>query len=110
MRTLYGDVGGPGTFLVTGTRLGGHHGYDDAGAAAPLGGAVTGFTKTYKRERPESLVKAVDFEPSRKATEIVDLLVEETLRDPGAVEIGYTGDQRWTIGLEEQPADDGSTA
>ncbi len=27
----------------------------------PLGGAVTGFTKAYKRERPDALVKAVDF-------------------------------------------------
>jgi NAD(P)-dependent dehydrogenase (short-subunit alcohol dehydrogenase family) len=107
MRALYEQIGRPNTFLVSGTRLGGHHGYDDAGAVAPLGGAVTGFAKTYKRERPESLVKAVDFEPVRKVAEIVDLLIDETLRDPGAVEIGYTGYQRWTIGLEEQPAADG---
>ena len=100
----------PGTFLVSGTRLGGHHGYDEAGATFPLGGAVTGFTKTYKRERPDALVKAVDFEPERKASEIADLLVDETLRDPGAVEIGYTSDQRWTVGLEEQPAADGNPA
>jgi len=107
MRVLYEDVGHPGTFLVSATRLGGHHGYDDAGAVSPLGGAVTGFVKTHKRERVESLVKAVDFEADRNAEEIVDLLIEETLRDPGAVEIGYTGDQRWTVGLQEQPAADG---
>ncbi len=41
------------------------------------------------------------------AAEVADLLIEETLRDPGAVEIGYTGEQRWTVGLEEQPAADG---
>ena len=52
----------PGTFLISATRLGGQHGYDEAGAIAPLGGAVTGFTKAYKRERPDALVKAVDFE------------------------------------------------
>jgi acyl transferase domain-containing protein/NAD(P)-dependent dehydrogenase (short-subunit alcohol dehydrogenase family)/acyl carrier protein len=108
MRTLDEQLGRPGTFLVTGTRLGGHHGYDDAGATFPLGGAVTGFAKTYKRERPETLVKAVDFEPNRKASEIADLLVDETLLDPGAVEIGYTSDQRWTVGLEEQSAADGN--
>jgi acyl transferase domain-containing protein/acyl carrier protein/NAD(P)-dependent dehydrogenase (short-subunit alcohol dehydrogenase family) len=107
MRALYEHVAHPGTFLLAATRLGGHHGYDDAGAAAPLGGAVTGFTKTYKRERPESLVKAVDFESSRSATEVADLLIAETLRDPGAVEIGYTAEQRWTVGLDEQPASDG---
>ena len=35
MRRLYDDSSGPGTFLVTATRLGGRHGYDDAGAYAP---------------------------------------------------------------------------
>ena len=107
MRTLYENVSHPGNFLVSATRLGGHHGYDEAGASSPLGGAVSGFTKAFKRERTECMVKAVDFELNRTPAEIVDLLIEETLRDPGAVEIGYTGDQRWTIGLEEQPADNG---
>ncbi len=107
MRSLHEQVAHPGTFLVTATRLGGQHGYDQAGAVAPLGGAVVGFAKTYKRERPESQVKAVDFEPNRNAAEVADLLIEETLHDPGAVEIGYTCDQRWTVGLQEQPAADG---
>ncbi len=107
MRTLYEHMGRPGTFLVTATKLGGHHGYDDVGAVAPLGGAVTGFAKTYKRERAESLVKAVDFEANRNPNEVADLLIEETLRDPGAVEIGYTRGQRWSVGLQEQPAADG---
>jgi acyl transferase domain-containing protein/NAD(P)-dependent dehydrogenase (short-subunit alcohol dehydrogenase family)/acyl carrier protein len=107
MRALYEHVARAGTFFVSSTRLGGHHGYDEAGAMAPLGGSVTGFTKTYKRERPESLVKAVDFESSRNPSEIAGLLIDETLRDPGAVEIGYTPDQRWTVGLDEQPAADG---
>ena len=107
MRTLYESVGRPGTFLVSATRLGGHHGYDEAGAVAPLGGAVVGFVKTYKRERTEAIVKAVDFEANRDSSEIAGLLIEETMRDPGAVEVGYTGEQRWSIGLEEQPAADG---
>ena len=107
MRALYEHVARAGTFFVSSTRLGGHHGYDDAGAFAPLGGSVTGFTKTYKRERPESLVKAVDFESNRNASEIADLLIDETQRDPGAVEIGYTADQRWSVDLDEQPANDG---
>ena len=107
MRTLYECISQPGTFLVSATRLGGRHGYDEAGAIAPLGGAVVGFTKAYKRERMEALIKAVDFEPQRNAAEVADLLIEETLRDPGAIEIGYTGEQRWTVGLQEQPATDG---
>ncbi len=107
MRRLHGHVAAPGTFLVSATRLGGQHGYDEAGAFAPMGGAVVGFTKAYKRERPEALVKAVDFEAHRNASDIAQLLVEETLRDPGAVEIGYKNGLRWTVGLREQPVDDG---
>jgi NAD(P)-dependent dehydrogenase (short-subunit alcohol dehydrogenase family)/acyl carrier protein len=107
MRILFEQVAKPGTFLVAATRLGGQHGYDEAGAIAPLGGAVVGFTKTYKRERLDALVKAVDFEAERKPSEVADILVEETLRDPGAVEIGYKEGLRWTVGLQEQPAADG---
>ena len=61
-----GQLGSQGTFLVSGTRMGGYHGYDDAGATAPLGGSVTGFVKAYWRERPDVLAKAVDFAETRK--------------------------------------------
>jgi malonyl CoA-acyl carrier protein transacylase/NAD(P)-dependent dehydrogenase (short-subunit alcohol dehydrogenase family) len=107
MRALYEQIAQPGTFLVSATRLGGQHGYDEAGAVAPLGGAVAGFSKAYKRERPDVFVKVIDFEAQRKAEEVAGILIEETLRDPGAVEIGYKAGLRWTIGLEEQPAADG---
>ena len=107
MRALYEQVAAPGTFLVSATRLGGQHGYDQAGAFAPMGGAVVGFTKAYKRERMDALVKAVDFEPQCAAAQVAELLISETQRDPGAVEIGYQGGERWTIGLQERPAADG---
>jgi acyl transferase domain-containing protein/NAD(P)-dependent dehydrogenase (short-subunit alcohol dehydrogenase family) len=107
MRALFEEVAKPGTFLVSATRLGGQHGYDEAGALAPLGGAVAGFTKTYKRERMDAHVKVVDFDQQLKASEIAEVLVEETLRDRGAIEIGYKDGLRWTIGLEEQSASDG---
>ncbi|HKS73470.1 MAG TPA: SDR family NAD(P)-dependent oxidoreductase, partial [Terriglobales bacterium] len=107
MRTLYEQIGKPGTFLVSAARLGGQHGYDDAGAATPLGGAVTGFTKTFKRERTDALVKAVDFEREAKPEEIAEILISETEKDPGAVEIGYKTDLRWTIGLAERSAETG---
>ena len=107
MRVLYEQISKPGTFFLSATRLGGQHGYDEAGAIAPLGGAVTGFTKTYKRERLDALVKAVDFELGRSPQEVAELLVEETQRDPGAIEIGYKQGVRWTVRLEEQPAIDG---
>jgi acyl transferase domain-containing protein/NAD(P)-dependent dehydrogenase (short-subunit alcohol dehydrogenase family) len=107
MRLLYKQIEAPGTFLMCATRLGGQHGYDATGALAPLGGAVAGFTKTYKRERTNALVKTVDFGPESMPSEVAELLIEETLRDPGAIEIGYKAGLRWTVGLEEQPAADG---
>jgi acyl transferase domain-containing protein/NAD(P)-dependent dehydrogenase (short-subunit alcohol dehydrogenase family) len=106
MRALYEHVGVPGSFLISATRLGGQHGYDAAGAVAPLGGAVTGFTKTYKRERAAAVVKAVDFEADANASNVAASLLEETLKDPGALEIGYKDGLRWAIALEEQPATD----
>ena len=65
-RSLYEQFARPGTFLVAATRLGGLHGYDEAGALNPMGGAVSGFVKAFARERPDALCKVVDFEPSRR--------------------------------------------
>ncbi len=107
MRQLYQVVNAPGCFLIAATRLGGLHGYGPAPAEAPLGGGVTGFTKAYKRERPEVLVKAVDFEVSRKTAVFADQLLAETTSDPGCLEVGYWRDGRYTITLLEQPAADG---
>ena len=102
MRHLYDTVGGAGTFLVSATRLGGQHGYGADAPTAPMGGAVSGFTKTFKREKPEALVKVVDFAPSRKTAALADMLIDETLADPGVVEIGRPDDgSRWTIGLTD---------
>ena len=58
MRALYEQIATPGTFLVSASLLGGQHGYDEAGAIAPLGRSVIGMTKTYKRERADVTVKA----------------------------------------------------
>ncbi len=88
-------------FLVAASRLDGLHGYGD-GAAGPLGGAVTGFTKAYKREFPEALVKAVDFAPEAKDDAVVAALVDEAGRDPGAVEIGRHEGLRFGITFEER--------
>ncbi len=95
-------------FLVSATCMGGHFGYDENGALAPLGGAVSGFTKAYKREHPAAQVKVVDFEKSRKTTANAQLLIDETLLDPGIVEVGYKDEQRWSIGLQEVPVPQGS--
>jgi malonyl CoA-acyl carrier protein transacylase len=107
MRALYDAVAPVGTFLVSATRMGGLHGQTPEGATAPLGGAVSGFTKAYKRERGEALVKVVDFAPGAPATEVAEALLAEALADPGVVEVGRRDDLRWTITLEERKAADG---
>ncbi|HXJ64641.1 MAG TPA: SDR family oxidoreductase, partial [Actinomycetota bacterium] len=108
MRSLYESVAEPESFLVAATRLGGMHGYDDAGAVAPMGGAVTGFVKAYKRERIEPLVKAVDVEANADPARVAELIVDETMRDPDAVEVGYRSGLRWSVALRERSADDGN--
>jgi acyl transferase domain-containing protein/NAD(P)-dependent dehydrogenase (short-subunit alcohol dehydrogenase family)/acyl carrier protein len=94
----------PDTFLISATRLGGRHGYDADGSTSVLGGAVTGFTKALARERANALAKAVDFAPSRKTAALADVLVDETLQDPGVVEVGHADDLRWTVGLVNETA------
>ena len=109
MRNLYEQVAPKGPFLIFRDRMGGQHGYDEGGALNPLGGAVTGFTKAYKRERMDALVKAVDFESGLTPHDMAELLIAESLQDPGAIEIGYKNGLRWSVGLEEQLAADGQS-
>ena len=47
-------------------------------------------------------MKAVDVGRPTPPT-LADLLVEETLHDPGAVEVGHADGLRWTVTLEERP-------
>jgi len=103
MRILGDAVGPRGSFLVSATRLGGLHGYDATGALAPMGGAVTGFTKAFARERPDALIKVIDFDDDAPAVEIVAALLEEARRDPAVVEVGHRDGLRWTIGLQVRP-------
>jgi acyl transferase domain-containing protein/NAD(P)-dependent dehydrogenase (short-subunit alcohol dehydrogenase family)/acyl carrier protein len=103
-RGMYEALGNPGSFVITATRMGGQHGYGAAGASNSVGGAVTGFTKALRRERPDLLAKAVDFENGASAEAIARALLDETERDPGAVEIGYVAGLRVTVGLEVMQA------
>ncbi len=104
MRALPDDA-----FLIAASRLGGRHGYGHDGALGMLGGAVTGFTKALAQERAEITVKAIDFERDASPEAIAQALIDETLHDSGAVEIGHSDGLRWSIGLHERPvAPDGS--
>ncbi|MCA9551506.1 MAG: SDR family NAD(P)-dependent oxidoreductase, partial [Myxococcales bacterium] len=106
-RALYEDLAGAGRFLISATRMGGAFGLDGRGVSAPLGGAVAGFTKAFARERPEALVKVVDFELDAAPDAVATALVDETMGDPGAVEIGRRGEERSTVRLQEIPVEDG---
>ncbi len=103
MRVLYESIAPTGTFLVAATRLGGLFGLGEEGTAAPLGGAVQGFVKAYKRERRDALVKVVDFGDEASDAEVADALVAEALADPGIVEVGRRAGTRWSIGLDVRP-------
>ena len=64
MRALYENIGRPGTFIVSATRLGGHHGYD-ALAQSPHSAVLLPVSpKPTSGSVPDSLAKAVDFEPN----------------------------------------------
>ena len=103
MRVLYESIAASGTFLVAATRLGGLFGLGDDGTDAPLGGAVQGFVKAYRRERHDALVKVVDFTSGATDAEIADALVAEALADPGTLEVGRRAGARWSIGLDVRP-------
>jgi hypothetical protein len=103
LRHLYADLSEPGAFVVAGTRLGGLHGYGASGALDPLGGGVVGVVKSFKREQPAVVAKAVDFPASRKTAALADVLIAETLTDGGAVEIGRLDDRRFSVGTSEPP-------
>ncbi len=94
------------TFLVCATRLGGLHGYTFEGASAPLGGATSGFAKAVAREREKAFVKIVDFSTCATPGIIATRLIEETLHDAGALEIGWESDLRYGIATIEQPLPD----
>ena len=94
-----------GTFLVSATRLGGRHGYDDAGATSVDGRRGDRLHQGARaRARRARWSRPSTSRPDRKTTALADLLIEETLRDPGAVEVGHADDLRWTVGLVERPA------
>ena len=103
MRALYEQIAPPGTFLISATRLGGQHGYDEAGAVAPLGGAVTASPRRTSGNGWMPGEGGRFRSRQRKPAEIAELLIEETLRDPGAVEIGYRTDCAGPSGSRSSP-------
>ena len=89
-------------FLTCGTRFGGLHGCQPHSATGPMGGLAGGFAKALAWERQNLSVKVVDFEAQESDSVMAYNLLEETLRDPGAVEVGWEEGQRFGIAALEQ--------
>ncbi|NOZ88269.1 MAG: SDR family NAD(P)-dependent oxidoreductase, partial [Deltaproteobacteria bacterium] len=102
MKQLYDQAAGKGFFLISGTRTGGLHGYGEAGSLSSIAGGISGFTKAFSKERPNSLCKVVDFEFQADPMSVARNLVEETLKDKDVMEVGYFNDMRWSIELDQQ--------
>ena len=92
-------------FLITATNFDGLHGLSTNGARNALGGAAAGFTKAIARERNGLLVKVVDFDSLSKPSLVAGRLVDETLSDPAVMEVGWEGNQRFTVILSSQELD-----
>jgi acyl carrier protein len=107
VKGIYAELDDPSRFVVTATRLGGTFGAVGSAAVAPLGGGICGLTKTVARERPQALVKVVDFEADAAPAAVAEALVQEAEIDPAAVEIGRQGNDRITLSLVEIPVEDG---
>lgn len=86
-------------FLIGATRMGGLHGLD--GTKNPMGGLTSGFIKALHRERPQQILKAVDFGVKDTPAEIVNALMAETLNDKDSVEIGHQHGMRFGSILQE---------
>ena len=87
----------PLSFVISATQSGGLHGYDLSNEQLSLTGALSGFSKSLSREQPETLVKVIDFEIGAYPDVVVDRLLAELERDPDLVEVGWLGDERYTI-------------
>jgi hypothetical protein len=68
-----------------------------------MGGRRHRLHEGARRERPDALSRRSTSRPAADGR-LADVLVEETLRDPGAVEIGHADGLRWSVGLVERPA------
>lgn len=88
------------TFLIAATNTGGLHGYNQESMHS-TGGGVSGFCKALAQERPDTLIKVIDFESSTAPDTIASQLLAETLRDPAVAEVGTEFGQRFGFSVRE---------
>jgi NAD(P)-dependent dehydrogenase (short-subunit alcohol dehydrogenase family) len=90
-----------GAFLICGTKMGGHLGLENGGAADPVAGLTTGFVKALAREWGDTLCKVVDFPTTADAEYVAKKLMEEARIEPNLTEVGSTPQGRFGVRLEE---------
>ncbi len=96
IRSLNGDP-----FVIAATRMGGLHGLEGMLPGGVFGGLTSGFIKALRMERPNALIKVVDFEQDARNEWVVERLIEETLFDASTCEVGWKENQRFTFILKE---------
>ena len=86
-----------GGFYISLTSMGGRLGFGQGNGTLPLGGAMSGVTKSLGREWPEAQVRLIDLEPGVVFHGIGDLVLTEAFSDHPEIEIGLRGGQRFTV-------------
>jgi NAD(P)-dependent dehydrogenase (short-subunit alcohol dehydrogenase family)/acyl carrier protein len=86
-------------FLMCATAMGGLLGFINS--ENPQHGLISGFAKALHRERPNQLIKLVDFSAKTRGSQAATVLLEESLHDPVTTEIGYEGDSRYSVALRD---------
>ena len=86
-------------FFIAATSIGGLHGF--LHPENPINGVISGFVKALKQERPEQLIKVIDFASDAPASFIAGELIAETMYDAVTCEIGRERELRYTFVLQE---------
>ncbi len=97
-----------GEALVFGaTQMGGTFGFNHNEIPMfPGHGGISGFLKSLAHEYPELRIRCLDFSPEAPAHKIIDILNEELFKESGPVEIGFSGNNRMTLGYKKEDLTD----
>ncbi|MGV6849681.1 MAG: SDR family NAD(P)-dependent oxidoreductase, partial [Marinibacterium sp.] len=95
----------PDAVIVAASAMGGGFGFDGIETMDPGAAGAAGLLKTLSKEWTQAHVRAVDLEPGDTPANKAALIFDEAGRPGEAVEIGWTGTQRFALAAVSQPAD-----
>ena len=94
-----------GGWVYNFTSLGGKFGLD-GGKELPLAQTGTlGMCKSVGKEWPGVRVKNIDLDPDMDPQMLFAQVAQEIVCDDGLTEVGFSGNERWTVQLVDVPAD-----